>query len=125
MSEKNIEIREGQLWKFNDKESTLIDANIIIRKIELMISTDHKAHISVQNLKIGNEYFDIDHLPIKLNLLINSLEEMMLIEDDLSEIDQSSFLEGYKYWKEANGGVWNVSLKDAIMKTITVADENV
>ena len=117
MNKKNIKIQEGQLWRFND-ESTLSEVRIIIGKIEIMMSTNHNAHVSVKNIKLDNEYFDIDHLPINLDLLLNSLEKMILIDSNLNYNNKSLFLEGYKYWKEAKGGVWNVSLKEAINQTI-------
>ncbi len=118
MNTKNKEIKEGQIWKFNNAENTFVDANVIIRKIELMIFSNHNAHVSIKNLKNDGKYLDVEHLPMNLESLINSLKSMSLMEKESINSDQSLFFKGYEYWKDANGGVWETSLKDAIIKTL-------
>jgi|SRR5690606_42152715 len=112
-------IKEGQVWKYEslseDEQSYLL-----INKLDYESSI---AHVSIFNLLLQGEFFDVGHVPIKIKYLKDSLvNEINIIEN----IDYEYYCDGYNEWKNSNGGVWGntlIEVIEAIKKTLVEKDD--
>lgn len=105
-----MQIAPQQIWSF---ETDLYSDNaIIIHAIEPYGDNLTCVHITIMgNVKISeNEVMKLGHMPFELETLKHSLKECLGTTSE----NQTSFQEGYNYWKDANGGIFTISIHDAI-----------
>jgi len=108
-------LSEGQTWFFEGDNSTAI-SYLIVRKIETNEQGIEIVHVSIKDISIDGELWDIAHLPIEQNILAKSLKSRT--EVDPEEDNLQEFEEAYSLWKKDNGGVWGIELKDVIKNTL-------
>ena len=99
-------MKEFEYWKY-DRSAEDFDSYLSIRKID-----GETIHISVYNINIDGQKFNISHIPISCAALQASLKEVLKESNEFSLDD--SFLEGFNNWKESKGGVWDIPLKKVI-----------
>lgn len=98
-------MKEKEFWKYDSaKEDS--QSYLAIRKLEKNV-----VHISVYNISLNGETFDVSHIPIDYDILKNSLKEK-IINNKYEEDD--SFSDGFNNWKESNGGIWEKPVKEVI-----------
>lgn len=103
-----MNILEGQAWRYRRRDCDK-DSYLIIRKIT--DETPRVIHITVKNIQVGFEKLDINHLPVSFDILCQDL--VSNINTNTAQ-DYGDFCESYEIWKNENGGVWNIPLKDII-----------
>ncbi len=108
-------LREGQKWQFEGDLATE-KSYLIIRKIEIGEKCSETVHISIRDISIQGELWDIAHLPVALDVVKKSLKSEIPWKSD--EDDPREYDEAYQIWKKENGGVWNIDLKEIINLTL-------
>jgi hypothetical protein len=100
---------EGQKWFY---ESAHHRSYLIIRRIE----GKHVVHITVKNVPVKGESWEISHIPINHERLLCSITS----QADFGPEDGNNkeFEEGLLLWKKDNGGVWDLPLKEVITSII-------
>jgi hypothetical protein len=106
-------INEGQIWDYRRLGRSR--SFLIIRKIEKN-KAEEIVHVSVKNITIGGESWDITHIPIEREILIKSLTKQR--KASFVETDDE-FYEAYNTWKSQNGGVWSIPLDQVIQTTVS------
>lgn len=106
------QISEGQLWTYKTRKEDN-DSHLIIFKIE-KYEDDFFVHVAVKNIAVDDQKkVDIDHMPFSLESISQS------ILDNIGEGEiLPSYIEAYDYWREQEGGVWNIEVKEAVKVTI-------
>jgi len=109
-----MEIKAGQLWSF--KTERFKDNAVVIHHIEPFADDLIAVHVTVKNDVMVSEGQTISfgHFPFEQNSFKDSLNELIGISNEGYE----AFKEGYEYWKNANGGVFTVSINDAIEMSV-------
>jgi hypothetical protein len=90
----------GRKWFYGDSDK-IAKSYLIIRRIEHADGAD-VIHITVKDIFIAGELWDIAHLPIAKNILVESLKSQVEIN---SETSQQEFEEAYSLWKKDGGGI--------------------
>lgn len=98
-------MKELESWKYKKNEDDL-NSFLVIHKLE----DNYVAHISVYNILVEGEEMDIGHIPIKIDVLRESLIE----PTGYNYEEDSTFIEGYENWKDEEGGVWDIPIKEVI-----------
>ena len=105
-----MKLEAGQIWKYKtrqiDKDSYLLILRIYRNKKDAVV------HIKVFSVMIDGELLDIEHVPIMLDVLLDSLNCLYGVED--SVIDYENNIDE---WDKADGGVWSVPLDEVIELT--------
>ena len=118
MKEKLLNnIRAGQLWKYDCRNSDK-NSTVIILKVDNKTSKTIY-HVFVNNVLINNELTDILHIPLSREAIGNSLLE--LIEN---KVEIPEFIDSYYQWLSNDGGVWDIPLKEVINLTEKTINEN-
>ena len=109
-----MEIKIGQLWSF--KTERFQDNAVVIHHIEPFADDLISIHVTIINdVKVSeSQAIGFGHFPFEQNSFKDSLNELIGTSDEGHE----TFKEGYKYWKNANGGVFTVSINEAIEMSI-------
>jgi len=104
----------GQVWNYNsrprEEKSTLT-----IVKVESHEKLGVIVHVCLQGLKIKNPQTPsgisntIPHAPFSEKAIQESVTKLNRITQDLPD-----FKEGYNSWRDAQGGIWTISVSDAI-----------
>ena len=105
-----LNISKGQIWSFQTDRYT--ENSIIIHLIELLENGLTAVHTTVHNdVKLSeNDTMSLGHIPFEIGAFKNSLKDYL----GKSEFGHETFVEGYNYWKEAKGGVFTISVDEAI-----------
>jgi hypothetical protein len=109
-------IAEGQVWTF--KNAPAETARVVIMRIE-PYGDGEAVHVSIYGLPTHPAPFDgtIAHMPFERSALEASLSTLM---DETPRVDLP-FSGGYRMWRDDHGGVWTLSIREAIatvMKTM-------
>jgi len=117
-SKNTIELKSGQVWKYNTRKGEE-KSRVIILKVEDYQKRGQIVHIAVNGLKIKNKHIEggiskeIGHLPFDQETIEKSLTELESTTDELPD-----FMDGYLQWKEAfdneKGGVFTIDIKEAV-----------
>jgi hypothetical protein len=104
----------GQIWNYQtrpgEEKSTLI-----ILKVEKYDSLGIVIHVAINDLHIKNAdspngySTQIGHLPFSKKALENSVTTLLSENNRLPD-----FLDGYKEWSDANGGVYSITINEVI-----------
>jgi len=106
----------GQMWSMTSATAT--SAKIIIDRIEPWRET-RVVHISVVDVPVPSEVpvarrvTDITHMPFDEAALRASVKDLLATGVPIGP----SFESGYKQWRDAKGGIFTVSVEDAIAFT--------
>jgi len=103
---KSDEIME--VWSYDMREK---DFDSFVKILgSKTFNNDEVVFIEVSHVLIGSEFIDVDFMPFSKDLLMGSLIKKV------NEEDQNSFQLNKKIseWLAQKGGVWNVSIKEAI-----------
>jgi hypothetical protein len=107
-------ISEGQVWTFKDAPATT--ARVVIQKIEPWAEGREAVHISIYGLPKFAEFTgEISHMPFDRKALEASLDRL-ISETPRPGLDFSG---GYQEWNSASGGIFTLSISDAV-KTVIV-----
>jgi hypothetical protein len=106
--------KAGQVWKYKTRQS---EPNSILKilRVEHYSDTSIVIHIAVENVHVRNVTSSsgfverIPHLPISEQALDSSVVE--LIDE---KIPLPDFQDGYDIWKESKGGVFSVTVAEAV-----------
>jgi len=110
-------IAEGQVWTF--RGATADTARVAIQKIEPW-GRGEAVHISVYGLPaIGGFNGEVSHMPFDRKALERSLDTLT-VETPLADI---GFAEGYQQWTSASGGVFTLSVAEALKAVLGVMFE--
>lgn len=110
MAQPADKIAVGQLWSVVGSA-----AKVVVGKIEPLHDIT-VAHVSAVEVTIpegapgAGETTEISHLPFELSSLAASLDRLL----DEHATPDDHFADGYASWKEANGGVFTISVDQAI-----------
>jgi hypothetical protein len=104
----------GQKWYYKCDDA-FDKPYLIVRMMERYKDVE-VVHISVKDINVRGELWDIDHLPMERNILIASLESEIEPGHDLA--GEQEFDEAYSLWKGNNGGVWSTELKFTVRCTL-------
>jgi len=110
------DIAVGQVWSF---ETDKFHKNsVVIHQIEPFADDLTAVHITVnEDVQVSeNETMSFGHFPFESNAFKQSLRELL----GTSNKDQETFEEGYEYWKNENGGIFTVSIHDAVEMIIDI-----
>ena len=105
-----MDISVGQIWSFKTDK---FNANsVIIHYIETLPNGFTAVHVTIdKDVPINDaESMSLGHFPFEITALRNSLNEFL----GITEEGRGIFEEGYKYWKEAQGGIFTLSVDEAI-----------
>ncbi|MFN8343259.1 MAG: hypothetical protein U0V64_16480 [Cyclobacteriaceae bacterium] len=109
-------LKEGQTWFF-DGDNLTVKSYLVVRKIEVNEERSAQVvHVSIKDIRIDGELWDIAHLPLDYKVLVKSLKAQNDISCDQCIVQE--FEEAYALWKADNGGVWSIELKDVIRDTL-------
>ncbi|MCK4635307.1 MAG: hypothetical protein KAT32_00430 [Candidatus Moranbacteria bacterium] len=113
MKKEKNKYETGQVWTYKTRENES-DSKIYIVKIEEFGKDEFIYHIYVDNLKIenaqlGKQQTFLGHSPVSKVSLDLSVLEMVEKTKSLPDIN-----EGYNSWKDNNGGVFDISIKEII-----------
>ena len=109
-----IRYKAGQVWKYKTRQS---EPNSVLKilKVEYYSDTSIVIHIAVENVHIRNVtspsgFNDrIPHLPLSEQALDSSVVKLIDENATLPE-----FQEGYNIWKRSKGGVFTVTVAEAV-----------
>ncbi|HEV7693920.1 MAG TPA: hypothetical protein VGO52_24010 [Hyphomonadaceae bacterium] len=108
-------IAEGQVWTF--KGASADTARVAIQKIEPW-GRGEAVHVSIYGLAPTARFNgEVSHMPFDRKVLEGSLD-MLTTEKPRSDI---GFAEGYQQWSSANGGIFTLSIADALKAMLEVA----
>lgn len=101
----------GQIWEYETRP-TEKDSRVLILKTEES-KFGWIVHVAITNVKINNPngkvITHISHIPIREKELLESITGLSGNAESLPD-----FSEGYKSWKEANGGVFTIQLSEIV-----------
>lgn len=104
------DIAVGQLWSFETDKFK--ENSVLIHHIEPFVDALTVVHITLsEDVQVcDNETMSFGHFPFESTAFKNSLHELLGTSNNGQEI----FKEGYEYWKNQNGGIFTISIHDAI-----------
>ena len=104
------DIEIGQVWSF--KTDKFQENSVVIHQIEPYANGLTAVHITVHgDVQVSeNETMSFGHFPFEATAFKNSLCELLGTSNEYQE----TFKQGYQYWQNENGGVFTVSIHDAI-----------
>ena len=97
------EFAPGQEWSYQARPQDTA-STVVIGVVE-----DHVIHISIHNVHIGKRVTNIGHIPISPEALRSSVTQLRSETGDTEGI-----ADGIAAWREANGGVFTISVADAV-----------
>jgi hypothetical protein len=97
----------GQVWTFH-LDASEPAATLTVLKVETLEKLGEVVHISVSAVRVPSGVTRIGHLPISIAALEKSV--VALVGTDNAPAD----LAGYEQWKRAKGGVFTVSVSEAM-----------
>ena len=104
-------IEVGQNWYWHS--SSVADRPFLsIMKIE-SCEASSVVHISVHNLNLEGEKYEISHLPIDMKIIKGCVFENF----GMNKKTNSAFEEAYELWKTSKGGIWKIPLDQIIELT--------
>jgi hypothetical protein len=114
------ELAPGQEWSI--KSATPTTAQVIIDRLEPWHGQTI-VHISVVNVPVpqgmpgtGNTMTTITHMPFEQAALSASLDQLLAT----GTAPPPGFEDGYKHWQDANGGIFTISVEEAVAFTLQV-----
>jgi hypothetical protein len=108
------QLAEGQVWTFKNARSD--EARIAIYKIE-PIGSREAVHVTIYNLpKEGMFIGEISHMPFERKALEASLDH--LTDERAPPTDKVE--EGYRTWQAANGGIFTITVSEAIAYALSM-----
>lgn len=111
------QIAAGQVWTFKDAPADT--ARVAIYKIETLGSKE-AVHVSVYNLpREGVFTGEISHMPFERQALEASLDR--LTNDTAPSFKNAE--EGYRTWQNANGGIFTLSLAQAVAYVVEMTTQ--
>jgi len=112
----DIRIKEGQEWKYDCRDGEEGSRAVILKieesKDESMIVHIHVSGLKINNPKSGDDIEEISHMPLSIEALGGSLQELM------GEVDIPDYKDGYLSWRReyesGNAGVFSISIGEAV-----------
>jgi hypothetical protein len=116
---KDAKYQVGQVWGYESRSKTNSPTLTII-EIDRLPKIGIVVHIRLDGVELnapnGNILDHVDHMPFTKNAMLLSTTNLLHSSSSLPN------LEGYEQWKEACGGVYTISVNDAVdvmQKTLT------
>ena len=112
----DLNIKEGQVWKYDNREGE-DDSRAIILKIEETNDGTLVIHIHVTSIKINNPNSDEDieeitHMPFSMEAAGSCLEGLV------GETEIPDYQDGYEAWKSeyenGNAGIFSISIGESV-----------
>lgn len=109
-----MDIKIGQVWSF--KTDTFHTNQVVIHRIAPFSDSLTSVHVTVKGAVpvSKDQTMALGHLPFEYEAFLGSLDEFL----GESIEGQAAFEEGYEYWKSDGGGVFTVSIHDAIAMVV-------
>jgi hypothetical protein len=105
-----MSIKKNQVWEVITNTNQLPIPLITIRRIEKNEHGIIVYHASLHNVNIGQGLNEISHLPISESALKKSIRNLV----DMKVSKNEEFDEGFKQWRNAKGGVWDIPIVEII-----------
>lgn len=97
----------GQVWTFR-LDPREPPATPIVLRVETLASIGEVVHISVSSIRTPAGVTQVGHLPMSKSAMDKSVLE--LVRTEAGPMD----LGGYETWKKAKGGVFTISVSEAL-----------
>ena len=113
MAEEDL-LLPGQVWSYKSRAEDP-NSTLVIGLIENHSKLGKIIHIRIEDVRVESPQHDkgfvasIGHIPISEEALLSSLEKMLKVEDVPSSVEK-----GIETWREAQGGVFTVSVAEAV-----------
>ena len=117
-SEDKIDLKSGQIWRYNTRKGEE-NSRVVILRVEDYGIRGEVVHIAVNGVNIKNELIEggisseLAHLPFNSKSILKSLVKLETTTENLPE-----YMDGYLQWKEAfdseKGGVFIFEIKEAV-----------
>jgi hypothetical protein len=109
---KDAKFAPGQVWRYKTRQHEE-GSTLTILKIESLRKVGTIIHIRVDKIRLRNctggpEPDKFEHMPFAREAIERSVTKM------LRQISVPDFQEGYAQWRKACGGVYTISVADAI-----------
>ena len=114
LSHQEKPLKVGQEWQFegrpDDPQPTLV-----IDRIETIPEVGEVVHVSVRGVRIRNPRapggisHEMPHMPISRSALEKSITRVLH-----DSVPLPAFEEGYAQWKRAQGGVFTITVREAL-----------
>jgi hypothetical protein len=108
------DLRVGQEWRFRARTQDP-DPRLVIDKLETLPKAGNVVHVSIRGVRVRNPhapggYSDtIRHMPFSRAAVESSITT--LLQDSVA---LPGFEEGYQEWRQAQGGVFTVSVLEGL-----------
>jgi len=112
VQEKHLQV--GQEWQFEGRPADP-DPTLIIVRIEELPTLGEVVHVSVRGVRINNPRVaggfsdNLPHMPFSRAAIQRSVTK--LVHDSVA---LPSYEAGYEQWKKAHGGVFTISVREAL-----------
>ena len=109
-----MDVEVGQEWSF--KTDRFTENSVIIHHIQPFGEDLTSVHVTIKGaVRVSEDNsMNFGHFPFEIEAFKSSLKELLGHSND----GHDTFNEGYKYWKNNNGGVFTVSIDDAIQMIV-------
>jgi hypothetical protein len=110
----NQSFQVGQEWSYQARPQD-VNSNLVVGAIEDHPEMGRIVHIAVSNVRVRNPHANggystvIGHIPMSDAALRNSVTELLASGQNVDQV-----AEGIKSWREAHGGVFTVSVSEAV-----------
>jgi hypothetical protein len=104
----------GQMWSI--KTSSNLTAKVIIGAIEPPQDGQVTVHVSIVEITGADPLTSISHSPFEKAALVGSLDKLLKTGVKPPE----GFVRGVEQWKAQDGGVYTISVEDALALTIAM-----
>jgi hypothetical protein len=102
------EFTPGQEWSYQARTQDTA-STVVIGAVEDHPDSGVVIHISIQNVHIGESVTKIGHIPISSEALRSSVTQLRSETGDTEGI-----ADGIAAWREASGGVFTISVAEAV-----------
>jgi hypothetical protein len=104
----------GQIWKYETRPGEE-DSTLTIVKVESYPELGVVIHIAVENVQMQNPHAPngisetIRHMPFTEKAIDDSVTELLGVASELPDYE-----EGYQNWRENQGGIFTITVAEAV-----------
>jgi hypothetical protein len=104
----------GQIWKYETRPGEE-DSTLTIVKVESYPELGVVVHVAIGNIQVQNPHAPngisdtIGHMPFSEKAIDDSVTELLGVASELPDYE-----DGYQSWRESQGGVFSITVAEAI-----------
>jgi hypothetical protein len=120
---EDSKFRPGQVWQYKTREGeensfvTILKVESLVKRTVVHIRVDK---VRLRNCSGGPEPDTIQHMPFAREAVENSVTKLVREGSQIPD-----FQDGYDEWRKACGGVYTISIADAVRADEAVFNQNV